>query len=53
MPAILGLSIYGGTAPGAPTVEDAEEDVDRVAVFVAEEEEAGTLLPPPKPNRSG
>lgn len=51
MAAILGRSIYGGMAPGALTV-DVEEAVDSVAVVV-EEEEAGTALAPPKPNRSG
>lgn len=52
MPAILGLSIYGAMAPGALFVDDVEEDVEGVAVVVAEEEEAGTALAPPKPNRS-
>lgn len=52
MPAILGLSIYGGMAPGALLVDDVDEDVEAVAVVVAEEEEAGTAPAPPKPNRS-
>lgn len=52
MPAILGLSTYGGMACGALLVDDVEEDVEGVAVVVAKEEEAGTALAPPKPKRS-
>lgn len=59
MPAILGLSMNGGRAPGAELTaltdadDDVEEDETAVAVVVVEEEEVGTALAPPKPNRSG
>lgn len=62
MPAILGLSMNGGRAPGAELADltgaeddddDVEEDETAVAVVVVEEEEVGTTLGPLKPNRSG
>lgn len=52
MPATLGLSIYGGMAPRALLAVDVEKDVEGVVVVVAKEEETGTALAPPKPNRS-
>lgn len=59
MPAMLGLSMNGGRAPGTElaALTDAEGDFDEedetvVAVVVVEEEEVGTELAPPKPNRS-
>lgn len=61
MPAILGLSMNGGRAPGAELAaltdaedaDDVEEDETVVAVVVVKEEEVGTTLVPLKPNRSG
>jgi len=56
MPTMLGLSMNGGRAPGTELVEDDEEEETAVAVVVVEqgeEEEVGTVLAPPKPNRSG
>lgn len=62
MPAILGLSMNGGRAPGTKLAaltdvedEDGEEEETAVAVAVVDEvedEEVGTALAPPKPNRS-
>lgn len=60
MPAILGLSMNGGRAPGAELADltgaedddDVEGDETAVAVVVVEEEEVGTTLGPLKPNRS-
>lgn len=60
MPAMLGLSMNGGRAPGTELAaltgaedDDDEEDETAVAVVVVEEEEVGTALAPAKPNRSG
>lgn len=61
MPAMLGLSMKGGRAPGTELVpltdaeddDDDDEDETAVAVVVVEEEEVGTGLAPPKPYRSG
>lgn len=63
MPAMLGLSINGGRAPGTELAaltdaegDDNEEDEMAMALVVVsevEEEEVGTVLAPPNPNRSG
>lgn len=64
MPAMLGLSMNGGRAPGTvlAALTDAEDDSDEedeTAVVVddvdaeEEEDEGGTAPAPPKPNRSG
>lgn len=62
MLAILGLNINGGMAPGAELTAfteaqdddgDVEEGETAVVVAVIDEEEVGTALVPPKPNRSG
>lgn len=64
MPAILGLSMKGGRAPGtrlaALTEEEEEEEgdeEDETAVVVAvvdeaEQEEVGLAPAPPRPNKS-
>lgn len=63
MPAMLGLSMNGGRAPGTELAaltdaEDASDEEDEMAVAVAvveeeEEEDEGTAPAPLKPNRSG
>lgn len=63
MPAMLGLSMNGGRAPGTELAaltdaegDDEEEDEMVMALDVVsevEEEEVGTVLAAPKPNRSG
>lgn len=62
MPAILGLSMKGGRAPGtrlAALTEEEEEgdEEDETAVVVAvvdevEQEEVGLAPAPPRPNKS-
>lgn len=62
MPAMLGLSMNGGRAPGTEVAalteaedDNNEEEVAVVVLVVGEEEEdeVGTAHAPPKPNRSG
>lgn len=63
MPAMLGLSMNGGRAPGTELaalfdVEDDSDEEDETAVAVddvdvEEEDEGGTAPAPPRPNRSG
>lgn len=61
MPAMLGLSMNGGRAPGTELTaltdaegdDDEEDEMALALVAVREVEEVGTVLAPPKPNRSG
>lgn len=63
MPAMLGFSMNDGRAPETELAaltdadgdkeEEDETAMDAVVTSELEDEEVGTVLPPPKPNRSG